>query len=140
MKKMLLAVALLAALTGAAWAQTIMPTFQADFQAFADGVANSLPISATIGLNWSHAYIGQFPHFGVGVSVGGMFLPYETIEPIVDDSRGGKLDPPGAEDLRHPVPDHRGGSKAGRFRPSLRHGLQVRHDPRRSQGSVQLRT
>ncbi len=83
MKKMLLAAALLAALTGAAWAQINYATFQADFQAFADGVANSLPVSATVGLNWSPAYIGQFPHFGVGVSLGGMILPYETIEPIV---------------------------------------------------------
>jgi hypothetical protein len=83
MKKMLLAAILLAALTGAAWAQVDYATFQADFQAFADAVANSLPVSASIGLNWSHAYIGQFPHFGVGVSVGGMFIPYETIEPIV---------------------------------------------------------
>ena len=84
MKKMLLVAALLAAMTGAAWAQVDYATFQASFQSFADGVANSLPISATIGLNWSHAYIGQFPHFGVGVSVGGMFLPYETVEPIVE--------------------------------------------------------
>jgi hypothetical protein len=82
MKKILLAAALLAALTGAAWAVDYA-TFQGDFQTFADGVANSLPISATVGLNWSPAYIGQFPHFGVGVSLGGMFLPYETIEPIV---------------------------------------------------------
>ena len=85
MKKMLLVAALLAAMTGAAWAQVDYATFQADFQAFADGVANSLPVSATVGLNWSHAYIGQFPHFGVGVSLGGMFLPYDTIEPIVTD-------------------------------------------------------
>ncbi len=84
MKKMLLAAALLAALTGAAWAQDVpFADFQAGFQSFSDRVANSLPVSATIGLNWSPAYIGQFPHFGVGVSLGGMFLPYETIEPIV---------------------------------------------------------
>jgi hypothetical protein len=84
MKKMLLVAALLAALTAAAWAQDVpYADFQADFQAFADGVANSLPVLATVGLNWSPAYIGQFPHFGVGVTVGGMFLPYETIEPIV---------------------------------------------------------
>ena len=58
--------------------------FAAYFQTFADEVANSLPITASVGGNWSPAYIGQFPHFGVGVSLGGMFLPYEAVEPVVD--------------------------------------------------------
>jgi hypothetical protein len=117
MKKLLLVVALLAALTGAAWAQVDYATYQADFQSFADGVANSLPISATIGLNWSHAYIGQFPHFGVGVSVGGMFLPYETIKPLVED-----LDPSVADSIPQelktygiPFPTIAAGARIGGF-------------------------
>ncbi len=76
--------ALILALAGGAWAQPVdYSVYRDSFQDFANHVANSLPISASIGLNWSPAYIGQFPHFGVGVSVGGMFLPYESIEPIL---------------------------------------------------------
>ena len=114
MKKMLLAVALLTALTGAAWAQDYA-AFQADFQAFADGVANSLPISATIGLNWSHAYIGQFPHFGVGVSLGGMFLPYETIEPIVTTLGVGSSIPQELKTYGIPFPTIAAGARLGGF-------------------------
>jgi len=114
MKKMLLVAALLAALTGAAWAQDYA-TFQADFQAFADGVANSLPISATVGLNWSHAYIGQFPHFGVGVSVGGMFLPYETIEPIVTTLGVGSSIPQELKTYGIPFPTIAAGARLGGF-------------------------
>jgi hypothetical protein len=83
MKRFVLVVAILALLAAGAWAVDYA-AFQEGFQAFADGVADSLPIAATVGLNWSPAYIGQFPHFGIGASVGGMFLPYETVKPIVD--------------------------------------------------------
>jgi len=84
MKRLLIVAALLLALTGGLWAQTVdYSVFQSSFQDFADGVATTLPITASIGLNWSPAYIGQFPHFGVGVSLGGMFLPYESMQPIV---------------------------------------------------------
>jgi hypothetical protein len=84
MKRFVLVIAILALLAAGAWAQVDYAAFQEGFQAFADGVADSLPIAATVGLNWSPAYIGQFPHFGIGASVGGMFLPYETVKPIVD--------------------------------------------------------
>ena len=81
MKKILLAVALLAALTGAAWAQFsgTVEDFQAYFSEFATAVANVLPATASIG-TWSPAYIGQFPHFGIGITAGGAFLPYDTME------------------------------------------------------------
>ncbi len=117
MKKILLVATLLAALTGAAWAQVITDygTFQADFQAFADGVANSLPVSATVGLNWSPAYIGQFPHFGVGVSLGGMFLPYKTIEPIVSDLGVGGSIPQQLKTWGVPFPTLAAGARLGGF-------------------------
>jgi hypothetical protein len=80
MKKMLLVVALLVALTGGVWAQFTgtLDDFQTYFQEFANGVANVLPATASIG-TWSPAYIGQFPHFGVGITAGGAFLPYDTM-------------------------------------------------------------
>jgi hypothetical protein len=59
--------------------------FSEYFQAFATEVANSLPITASVGGNWSPAHIGQFPHLGVGVSLGGMFLPYKAVEPVISN-------------------------------------------------------
>jgi hypothetical protein len=116
MKKMLLVAVLLAALTGAGWAQVVpFADFEASFQDFADGVANSLPISASIGLNWSHAYIGQFPHFGVGVSVGGMFLPYETMEPIVTALGAGTTIPEELKTYGIPFPTIAAGARLGGF-------------------------
>lgn len=57
---------------------------EADIQAFADGVASSLPLNASVGLNWSDAYIGQFPHFGVGLTVGASTIPFEAAAPVLD--------------------------------------------------------
>lgn len=57
---------------------------QADIQAFADGVASSLPLNASVGLNWSDAYIGQFPHFGVGLTVGASTIPFAAAEPVLE--------------------------------------------------------
>jgi hypothetical protein len=116
MKKMLVVAILLAALTGAAWAQVIdFGVLETSFQGFADGVANSLPISASIGLNWSHAYIGQFPHFGVGVTVGGMFLPYETIEPIISELGVGTTVPQQLQTYGIPFPTIAAGARLGGF-------------------------
>jgi hypothetical protein len=57
---------------------------ESDIQAFADGVASSLPLNASVGLNWSDAYIGQFPHFGVGLTVGASTIPFEAASPVLD--------------------------------------------------------
>lgn len=57
---------------------------ESDIQAFADGVASSLPLNASVGLNWSDAYIGQFPHFGIGLTVGASTIPFEAAQPVLD--------------------------------------------------------
>jgi len=84
MKRVLIVLAILLFAAAGLSAQTY-DEFEGYFQAFADEVANSLPITASVGGNWSPAYMGQFPHFGVGVSLGGMFLPYEAVEPVVSN-------------------------------------------------------
>jgi hypothetical protein len=47
---------------------------QKNVDAFSSKLADSLPFNASMGLNWSDAYIGKFldlpPHFGVGISGG----------------------------------------------------------------------
>ncbi len=57
---------------------------EGDIQEFADGVASSLPLNASVGLNWSDAYIGQFPHFGVGLTVGASTIPFAAAEPLLE--------------------------------------------------------
>jgi hypothetical protein len=59
--------------------------FEDTMSTFATGVAGTLASTATAaGLGWSPAYIGQFPHLGVGVSLGASLLPYATVQPILD--------------------------------------------------------
>jgi hypothetical protein len=62
-------------------------TFQGDFQTFATDIANALPFNASIGNNWSDAYIGQLigvpPHFGVGVTAGATTIPYAAVEKLL---------------------------------------------------------
>ena len=84
MKRLLIVAALLLALTGGLWAQYLVDDFQGYFTDFATGVASILPATASIG-TWSPAYIGQLPHFGVGITAGGAFLPYDTMKPILED-------------------------------------------------------
>jgi len=56
------------------------------FEDFASEISTTLPSTAAVaGLNWSPAYIGEFPHFGVGLSVGAFTIPYDFIEPLVND-------------------------------------------------------
>jgi hypothetical protein len=85
MKRVLIVLGILLFAAAGLFAQiTDYDDFADYFQTFADEVANSLPITASVGGNWSPAYIGQFPHFGIGVSLGGMFMPYEAVKPVVD--------------------------------------------------------
>ena len=62
-----------------------------DYKAFSDGFvefsrafADELPFGALIGLNWADAYIGNFPHFGVGVTLGATTVPFDTLDKAMD--------------------------------------------------------
>jgi len=54
------------------------------FQNFSSDVASTLPFLSSMGLNWSDAYIGTFPHFGFGGTAGAVTLPYDTIKAVAD--------------------------------------------------------
>ena len=58
--------------------------YKGGFEDFATEVAKALPFNAAIGLNWSDAYIGSFPHFGVGITVGVTAIPYDAMKPAFD--------------------------------------------------------
>jgi hypothetical protein len=83
MKRALLVLIILLAATGV-FAQTVNFTaFRGAFETFAQDMANGLPFNASTGLNWSSAYIGQFPHFGIGVTAGATTIPYAAISEAV---------------------------------------------------------
>ena len=65
-------------------AQVDLAVFEGAFQDFADAAVGSLASTATSGLAWSPAHIGQFPHFGVGLTVGAAMMPYEAVKPVFD--------------------------------------------------------
>lgn len=80
MKKTLILI-LMIALTASVFAYNL-DDVQASFQTFADETANALPLAASMGLNWNDAYTGSFPHFGVGLTMGAVFLPSEAFEEV----------------------------------------------------------
>jgi hypothetical protein len=83
MKRILTVFVILIAVAAVVPAQSIdFAAFQTDFENFADAVASTLASTATTGLNWSDAYIGVFPHLGIGLTVGASLIPYATVEPI----------------------------------------------------------
>jgi opacity protein-like surface antigen len=55
------------------------PTLQKDFEKFSEKMIDALPFYSTIGLNWSDAYIGSFPHFGIGLTAGTITIDEKTI-------------------------------------------------------------
>ncbi len=66
----------------------LTPTFaqvQTDFGQFADDIATTLPAASTTGLNWSSAYIGQLPHFGIGLATGFMMAPTSGLDALAND-------------------------------------------------------
>lgn len=58
--------------------------FQSGFSDFAQDLANGAPLNASTGLSWSQAYIGQFPHFGIGVTVGATTLSASAMKTMAD--------------------------------------------------------
>jgi hypothetical protein len=77
-------VILLLATTTFAQTNVDFDDLKSDIESFAAGVASSLPLNAAVGLNWSDAYIGQFPHFGIGLTVGASTIPYRAAEFVLD--------------------------------------------------------
>jgi hypothetical protein len=91
MKHRMIIVALVVGLAAfPAAAQTTFSDYEAGFKDFTDGVAQALPLNAAIGLNWSDAYIGNFPHFGIGLTAGAATVPWSSFEKV-DDELGGQI-------------------------------------------------
>lgn len=84
MKRIALVLILALGIVSFASAQVDFGAFKTDLATFATAVSGTLASTASsAGLSWSQAYIGQFPHFGVGVSVGASLIPYAAFSPIL---------------------------------------------------------
>jgi hypothetical protein len=93
-------------------------TYTDSFSAFADDIADSLPMNSTVGLNTSDAYIGQLlefpPSIGVGATVGFSTIPVDTVKGLFGDLN---IDTPEAIDqaagIGLPVPALAGDLRVG---------------------------
>jgi hypothetical protein len=86
MKRVLIVFGILLFAAAGLSAQIPYDTFGDAFKDFASEISTTLPSTAAVaGLNWSPAYIGNFPHFGVGLSVGAFTIPYDFVEPLIND-------------------------------------------------------
>jgi hypothetical protein len=101
MRKIIVAVAILGLVAGAAFGQTL-EGFQTAFENFSGDMASSLALNSVTGSNWSDAYIGGFPHFGVGLAVGAAFASPESASTLFD-AMGATL-PAELESLGVPIP------------------------------------
>ena len=86
MKRFTLVLFVIAALGTAATAQTTVSIsdFQSAVATFAADMASVLDANSTTGNVWSSAYVGGFPKFGVGLSVGANFIPADSLTAFED--------------------------------------------------------
>ena len=74
MKRSVVALAIALSAAAALYPQSTLAGFETAFSSFAGDMAGSLALDSTIGSDWSDAYIGGFPNFGVGVTAGAAFV------------------------------------------------------------------
>jgi len=100
--KRIFAVFLALLLVAAGGAAQSFNGFQTAFSSFADAMAGSLNINSTVGDTWSTAYLGGFPHFGVGLTAGATFVDKATTESLF--AALGKSAPAGLDKMGLPIP------------------------------------
>lgn len=56
---------------------------QNDMDMFSTEMSETLPFNSTLGLSWADAYIGNFPHFGVGLFGGLSFMDESAVNNLL---------------------------------------------------------
>jgi hypothetical protein len=102
MRKFIAIAAVILLAVSGAFAQVNLSDFQSAFEGFAADMAGTLAVNSTIGSNWSDAYIGGFPHFGVGATVGAAFASADSAKTLFE-ATGGSL-PSEFDKLGVPIP------------------------------------
>ncbi|PKL25613.1 MAG: hypothetical protein CVV47_06050 [Spirochaetae bacterium HGW-Spirochaetae-3] len=100
MKRFIL-ISMMALVAVGAWGQDLA-TFQTGFTTFSADMASTLSYNATVGNNWSDAYLGSFPHFGVGLAGGVTAVPSASLEALFTSM--GVTMPSSVKDFGLPVP------------------------------------
>jgi hypothetical protein len=129
MKRILCAIIIFSAAIGAF--AISYDDFKDSFSTFADDAANSLPFNALIGLNWSDAYIGQFPHLGFGLTIGMTTIPIDAVTAMMD-SLGTTLpsDADIIEKIGLPIPSYTAEIRIGGFKLPFDVGFKLGWIPR----------
>jgi len=85
-KTIFVCVVILFCATNPAFSQSTLKIedLQKNADTFIDTLAKSLPFNSTLGLNWSDAYIGQIPHFGIGISAGFTTMDYASLSNLMN--------------------------------------------------------
>ena len=113
MKKILTLITISLLAIGTVSAQTYdLDDVEASFEEFADGVANALPAATNLGLNWNDAYVGSFPHMGLGLTLGIVMLPIDAFEDVYNMT-GNSDDFDDFSDIGIPLPVYTGDFRMG---------------------------
>jgi hypothetical protein len=85
MKRSIAALAITLSITALVYAQVpALDSFESAFKGFASDMAGSLSVDSTIGSNWSDAYIGSFPRFGAGITMGAAFIDASSAKKLFE--------------------------------------------------------
>lgn len=124
-------VAILLVAAGSLFAQSIpdFNAFKGDVQTFANSIASSLPLESSVGLNWSDAYIGQFPHFGLGLTVGAATIPFSAVKTLVTEFGGSVSGFSSLQSIGVPVPAYTLDVRIGGFVLPFDIGLKFGYVP-----------
>jgi hypothetical protein len=83
-----------------------LTSLQSNVNSFAEDMSKALPFYSTIGLNWSDAYIGNFPSFGVGLSAGLTTIDSKSINKLLDNFGIDIKNIPIISDIGFPLPNY----------------------------------
>lgn len=87
MKRVFLIVLVITISVSAAFSQTAdadyLKNIEAAFEDMGEALAGAIPSTASSGLLWSDAYLGNFPHFGVGAFVGATLIPVDEMSEVL---------------------------------------------------------
>jgi hypothetical protein len=84
MKRFLFALVLVLSATAVFAAPVDFSAFEPGFNKFVQSLATNAPFNASTGLTWSQASLGQFPHFGIGLTVGATTVPAAAVTTMVN--------------------------------------------------------
>jgi hypothetical protein len=94
-----------------AYSQVLLGDFEDAFSSFAKDMAGSLAVNSTLGSNWSDAYVGSFPHMGLGVTVGATFVGPDVTKKLFESMEADV--PSGVDSVGIPIPAIVGTFKIG---------------------------